>query len=64
MTILKWYSIIMLILVGVMMYDDYIKNRDKMILASFIAILPIILYLLVRWYYANTKTRKVRAEFS
>lgn len=48
MTILKWYSIIMLILVGVMMYDDYIKNRDKMILASFIAILPIILYLLVR----------------
>lgn len=48
MTFLKWYSIIMLLLVDIVLFDEYVKCRTIISLMSFIAILPIILYLLVR----------------
>lgn len=48
MTFLKWYSIVILVLVDLMLFDDYVKERNKVTLISFISILPIILYLLVR----------------
>ena len=48
MTFLKWYSIIILTLVDIVLIDDYIKGKTIVSLMSFVAILPIILYLLVR----------------
>lgn len=48
MTFLKWYSIIILALVDLMLFDDYVKEKNKVIFVSFISILPIVLYLLVR----------------
>ena len=49
MTFLKWYSIIILALVDLMLFDEYVKERNKVTLISFMSILPIVLYLLVRW---------------
>ena len=47
MVIVKWYSIIMLILIEFMSFDEYVKERTKETLMAFIVILPIIFYLLV-----------------
>lgn len=48
MAFLKWYSIVILALVDIMLFNDYVKERTKYTLMSFIFVLPIILYLIVR----------------
>lgn len=48
MTFLKWYSVIILALVELAIFDGYVKTRNRVQLISFIVVLPVVLYLLVR----------------
>lgn len=48
MIVIKIYSIIVLSIVDLVIYDNYIKSKDKNNLIAFISILPIIFYILLR----------------
>jgi hypothetical protein len=48
MELLKIYSVIVMGLVCFVLFDNYVKSKNKVDLISFTCILPIIFYILLR----------------